>query len=129
MLAIFNLWAIARFGQRDMLLHGAWTMDQADNGGGNHQAHAAGSGTAMPAEFGALYQAGFEAGYAKGREDGYRMASREHARETPTNSTAKPAVPPPRRRGLLGLPCERCGTFLYSDETRCPHCKTQVTGP
>jgi len=72
----------------------------------------------MPAEFGALYQAGYEAGYEKGYAEGHRDA-RPNASAKP-ETAASPA--PSRRRGLLGLPCDRCGTFLYSDETRCPHC-------
>jgi len=102
-------------------------MDQPANGGDLRVERATeGDGTGpMPAEFGGLYQAGYEAGYAKGREAGYEKGYAEGYREARPNARPKPEATvssAPRRRGLLGLPCERCGTFLYSDETRCPHC-------
>jgi len=85
----------------------------------------------MPAEFGALYQAGYEAGYAQGREAGYRQGYVEGGCEVRSHGSVKPeatfSATPRRRRGLLGLPCERCGTFLFSDEVQCPHCKTKVS--
>jgi hypothetical protein len=119
--ARFNLWAIVCFPARNMLN----CMDQPGNGGAVRVAMGKG---AMPAEFSAAYQAGFEAGYTQGREDGYQVACREAARESRANPGAKPSVSPPRRRGLLGLPCEHCGTFLFSDETLCPHCKKTSGG-
>jgi len=69
----------------------------------------------MPAGFGALYQAAYEAGYKKGYGEGYRDA------RLPTSAKPEAASVAP------ALPCECCGTSLFSDETQCPHCKTEVT--
>jgi len=108
-------------------------MGQPTNGGGVAREHAAdGAGfSSMPAQFGALYQASYEAGYAQGREAGYRQGCVEGSREARSHARAKPeaasSATPGRRRGLLGLPCERCGTFLFSDEARCPRCQTKVS--
>jgi len=108
-------------------------MDQAGNGGSVGKPHAAEAGSAMPAEFGALYHAGYEAGYATGREAGYQQGYAEGCREARSSGSGRPdpvsgtgagaSAGGNRRRGLLGLPCEHCGTFLYSDEVQCPHCK------
>jgi hypothetical protein len=86
--------------------------------------------SAMPHEVGRLYQACYEAGYWRGRDAGYREGYAE-GRNRPLQGNSKPQATSAatanttgsRRLGLLGLPCERCGTFLYSDETQCPHCK------
>jgi len=104
-------------------------MDQSGNGESLQQAQVAGGNSAMPAEFGALYQTGYETGYASGREAGYRQGYAEGCRETQlraapkTEAASVASAGSKRRRGLLGLPCERCGTFLFSDEAQCPHCK------
>jgi hypothetical protein len=110
-------------------------MDQPSTGG-VRELHAMGDGDTLTAECGGLYQAGYDAGYAKGREDGYRAAYHECGggprQNGSSNLVNEPAVAssamPTRRRGLLALPCERCGTFLYSDEPQCPRCKTKVIG-
>jgi len=106
-------------------------MDQPGNGESVQSARMAGGNSVIPAEFGALYQAGYEAGYASGREAGYRQGHADASRETRPRGTPKTEVASAactgagshRRRGLLGLPCEHCGTFLFSDEAQCPHCK------
>ena len=103
---------------------GRQVMDQPGNGSGVRQPDAVGGSGAMPAEIGAPYQAGYEAGYARGREAGYRQGYAEARQARQAGSGQPEAAPGSRRRGLLGLPCEHCGTFLYSDETQCPHCKT-----
>ena len=93
---------------------------------GYQDGHAAGSASG--------YAAGYEAGYASGREAGYRQGYAEGCRETQlraapkTEAASVASAGSKRRRGLLGLPCERCGTFLFSDEVQCPHCKTKVMG-
>ena len=81
-------------------------------------------------EFAYLYCVGYEAGYAQGREAGYRQgyeagfsesARRDQAAIEAPAETQVAAIRPPRRR-LLGLPCPKCGTSLYSDEKQCPRC-------
>src|SRR5215470_12342843 len=76
----------------------------------------------MPHEVKMLYQAGYEAGYRRGRDAGYREGYAE-GRNRPLQGNSQPeatsadtaTTPGSRRRWLLGLPCERCGCFLYSD--------------
>lgn len=109
-------------------------MDQPGNGSDwvGPRATDSDATSAMPAEFGTLYQTGYEAGYSRGRETGYRQGYAEGCRGRRQQGNSKPQAASAttantsgsRRRGLLGLPCERCGTFLYSDEIQCPHCKT-----
>lgn len=109
-------------------------MDQPGNGNGVQEPQVPGGSSAMPAEFGTFYQAGYEAGYASGREAGYRQRCAEGSREARPHGTPKTEVASEagtsaasnRRRGLLGLPCEHCAIFLYSDETQCPHCHIKV---
>ena len=91
--------------------------------------------SAMHHEVSTFYQAGYKAGYWRGRDAGYRAGYAE-GRNRPLQghsmpqeaSAATASTPGGRRHGLLGLPCERCGTFLYSDETQCPHCKVATAG-
>jgi len=83
----------------------------------------------IPAELGTPYQKGYEDGFLRGRTVGYREGYAE-GRNRPQQNHAKPqaaSAPPANtsvgRRWLFGLPCERCGRFLYSNEIQCPHCK------
>ena len=82
----------------------------------------------VSAEFAYLYCEGYEAGYAQGREAGYRQGYEagfgESARrdQAATEAPAKVAAIHRPGRRLLGLPCPKCGTSLYSDEKQCPRC-------
>ena len=84
--------------------------------------------SSMPEAFAGIYQAGFESGYSSGREAGFREGYAA-AHQGPTNgaavtSAADTKTAPKRgpRRMLLGMPCPKCGIYLYSEETNCPRC-------
>jgi hypothetical protein len=89
----------------------------------------------MPHEVSTLYQAGYEDGYRRGRDAGYQAGYVEGCNR-PLQGNSKPQatsegtanMPGSRKRWLLGLPCEHCGCFLYSEETECPHCKVATAG-
>jgi rubrerythrin len=86
----------------------------------------------MPEGFGALYQAAYESGYAKGREAGHRQgftesyaAAHQDVQQSAAVASAfegKTAQKREPRRVLLGMPCEKCGVYLHSDEAYCPSC-------
>ena len=88
--------------------------------------------SSMPEAFAGVFQAGFEAGYNSGRDAGYQKGFGEGyaaAHQGPTNgaavtSAADAKTAPKRgpRRMLLGMPCAKCGIYLYSEETNCPGC-------
>jgi len=85
-----------------------------------------GNGHEVPNDSGVLYQAGFEAGFAAGKEVGYRKgfdAGLSQVRlQVPEPPRQPLAAPEPVKRGLIGLPCPTCRTYLYTDEA-CPRCK------
>jgi flagellar biosynthesis/type III secretory pathway protein FliH len=87
----------------------------------------------VPTEFMGLYQASYQAGYASGREAGFRQgyqAGYGEGRGQGTNSAPaaaeKHAAGIPKTR-LFGLPCSHCRRLFFSDEARCPYCKTAVS--
>ncbi len=85
-----------------------------------------GSVSSMPGGFAGNYQAGYEAGYASGQA-GLR---RGHAKANQNpNDNARVALvdvntPAERKPLLLGMPCAKCRVYLYSEETRCPVCRS-----
>jgi hypothetical protein len=105
--------------------NGSLTLAQPANGR-NH--------TPMPGEFAGLYQDGYEAGCASGRESGYRQgyeAGFEDGRRQGDDNGAPAAVENATESAagmgksrLFGLPCTECRRLMYSDEARCPYCKT-----
>ena len=105
--------------------NGSLTLAQPANGR-NH--------TPMPGEFAGLYQGGYEAGFASGRESGYRQgyeAGFEDGRRQGDDNGAPAAVENAAESAagmgksrLFGLPCTECRRLTYSDEARCPYCKT-----
>ncbi len=88
----------------------------------------------MPEEFARLYKAGYEAGFASGRESGYRQgyeAGFEDGHRQGDDNGAPAAVENAAESAaglgksrLFGLPCTECRRLMYSDEARCPYCKT-----
>ena len=82
----------------------------------------------IPGEFLRPYRAGYEAGFISGWEAGFREGYAA-AHQGPTNGAAgtsaaetKTAPKGGPRRMLLGMPCPKCGIYLYSKETHCPGC-------
>ena len=81
--------------------------------------------------FAGMYEAGYEAGYAAGKESEFRKGSdRSHLESTISQqgrppvaaaevTTAAKHVP---QRTLLGMPCTKCGIYLYKEESHCPRC-------
>ena len=85
----------------------------------------------VPSEFMGLYQASYQAGYASGREAGFRQGyqagygdSRDQGTSSVPAAAEKHAAIPKTR--LFGLPCSHCRRLFFSDEVRCPYCKTAV---
>ena len=87
----------------------------------------------VPQDSGAAYQAGYDAGVLHGKEVGYRQGYRDafsdssHQAKGVTAAAARTEEHTGRR--LLGLPCDSCGCCFYSDETRCPRCKSSRSQP
>ena len=87
----------------------------------------------VPIEFMGLYQASYQAGYASGREAGFRQGyqagygdGRGQGASSAPGAAEKHAAGIPKTR-LFGLPCSHCRRFFFSDEARCPYCKTAVS--
>jgi hypothetical protein len=87
----------------------------------------------MPEEFAGLYQAGYEAGFASGHEAGYRQGfeagfgnGRRQRNDVATPAAVEnaPENAAAVKSRLFGLPCTKCRRLMYSDESRCPYCKT-----
>ena len=101
----------------------------------------------LPEEFGGMYRACYEAGHGSGWESGFRQGYEagfgDGRRQGDNGSTAAAAAVENcvgnskigngeagngaggmRKARLLGLPCTNCGTWLFSDEARCPRCQT-----
>jgi len=87
----------------------------------------------VPEESRSAYNAGYEAGLVSGKEAGYRQGYRDgfsdgsHQTKGGAAESAKTEEHTGRR--LLGLPCASCGCCFYSDETRCPRCKSPRSQP
>jgi hypothetical protein len=92
---------------------------------------------AVSDEIDCVYREGFEAGFNAGREAGFEkgfdrgfQAGRKAAEQGPTAASDKASSPGPiekdvsHPRRLLGLPCDKCGAWFYSDEALCPRCKS-----
>ncbi len=79
------------------------------------------------------YNAGYEAGLVSGREAGYRHGYREGfadgSRPVQRGAAEAARTDEPTGSRLLGLPCDNCGCCFYSDETRCPRCKSPRNQP
>jgi hypothetical protein len=96
--------------------------------------HSNGDGlSSVPNEFMELYQASYQAGYASGREAGFRQGyqagygdGRGQGTSSAPAAAEKHAAGIPKTR-LFGLPCSHCRRFFFSDEARCPYCKTAVS--
>jgi hypothetical protein len=83
------------------------------------------------------YQAAYDAGLASGREAAYRQgyqAGFADGLKQLQGSDSVPASAAPKRKTaevrvgrLRGLPCPKCGIWLYNDETCCPCCGTPKT--
>jgi hypothetical protein len=126
--------------------------DCAGNGSvtnGNEDKHGA-----LPEEFGGMYRACYEAGHLSGWEAGFRQGYEagfgDGRRQGDAGSTAAAAavensvgksevgngevrndeagngVSGVRKPRLFGLPCTKCGTWFFSDETHCPRCQQPV---
>ena len=86
-----------------------------------------------PEESRAAYQADYEADLASAREAGYRQgylygfSDGSHQGKGGAAEAAKAAEYTWQR--LLRRPCASCGSCFYSDETRCPRCKSPRSQP
>lgn len=88
---------------------------------------------ALPDESRAAYHAGYQAGLVSGRETGYRQGYRDGFSDGSHHGQASAAQAPKGEeytgQRLLGLPCASCGCCFYSDEARCPRCKSPRNEP
>lgn len=116
------------------------------NGYGSAQMRKIGSSLHDSLDEEALHQAAYEVGYARGHEAGFRTGYQEglkdkerESREQGSGNTGSEGAERQGARGqaageqeserapgprLIGLPCTHCGAYFFSDEARCPRCKT-----